>query len=53
MSKGAVEEDGFLGLMHVLLLMDDTVVLSTSREKCMEKFPVVLDYCHDNGMEIM
>ncbi len=49
MIKGAVEEDGFLGVMYVLLLMDGKVVLATSREKCLS---VVLDYCHEYGMEI-
>ena len=44
--------DGYLGWLHSLLLMDDTVLLATTREKCEEKFSVLLDFCHDFGMEI-
>lgn len=53
MIKGMVEKDGFLGLMYVLLLMGDTVVHATSREKSVEKLSLLLDYCHDCGMEII
>lgn len=52
MIEGAVEEEGFSGLKHVLLIMDDTVVLAISRQKCVKKLSDVLDYCHDYEMEI-
>ena len=52
MIKEAVPVDGFLGDLHALLLMDDTVILATSREMCINKFKVVLDYCEEYGMEI-
>jgi hypothetical protein len=44
--------DGFLGSLHTLLLMDDTVLLATSRQKLEEKLAIVLDYCKQNGMVI-
>ena len=50
--KAAVGEDGYLGAMHALLLMDDTVIFASSRRKCMQKFEVLLDFCKDTGMEI-
>lgn len=52
MIEGAVEEEGCSGLKHVLLLMDDMVVLATSRQKCLKKLSDVLDYFHDYEMEI-
>ena len=50
--KEAVPVDGFLGELHALMLMDDTVILATSREMCLNKFNAVLDYCENYGMEI-
>ena len=52
MIKDAVPVDGFLGDLHELLLMDDTVILATSREMCINKVKAVLDYCEEYGMEI-
>ena len=52
MIKGAIAHDGFLGMLHALLLMDDTVVLATSREMCERKLNVVVQYCNDFGMKI-
>ena len=37
MIKESVHNDGLLGRLHVLLLMDDTVIMATSREKCLKK----------------
>lgn len=50
--KERIGRDGFLGTMHTLLLMDDTVILSTSREMCIEKMGIMLDYCHSYGMVV-
>ena len=52
MIKGSFANDGFLGVLHALLLMDDTVLLATSREKCESKFRVVTQYCKEFGMLI-
>ena len=50
--KNAIANDGFLGFFHALLLMDDTVILATSRERCVAKFRIVLQYCNEYGMSI-
>ena len=52
MIKSAIANDGFLGMLHALLLMDDTVILATNRDMCLKKFKVVTQYCRDYGMEI-
>ena len=52
MMRRRLQQDGFLGLLHMLLLMDDTVLLATNREMCMEKLKVIVDYCEEFGMKI-
>ena len=52
MIKERVGPDGFLGELHALLLMDDTVILATSREMCLTKMNVLSQYCHEYGMQI-
>ena len=52
MIKEAVPLDGFLGRLHILMLMDDTVVMATNRDACLEKLDAVLRYCNEYGMEI-
>ncbi len=44
--------DGFLQWLHCLLLMDDTVLLATSRDICVRKFRVMVDFCSEYGMTI-
>jgi hypothetical protein len=34
------------------MLMDDTVILATSKERCMEKLNVLMDFCQHSGMII-
>ena len=41
-----------LGLLHVLLLMDDAVIMATSREMCLKKLEVVYEFCCESGMKI-
>ena len=41
MMKEKIATDGFLGTLHALLLMDDTVILATSRDMYIRKFRVV------------
>ena len=48
--KSPFDRDGFLGMLLVMLLMDDTVILATSRDKCREKFDSLLDFCQASGM---
>ena len=52
MIKEKVPTDGYLGNLHALMLMDDTVILATSRERCIDKLNAVLDYCDNYGMVI-
>ena len=52
MLKNAFTADGFLGALHALLLMDDTVILATNRQMCEAKLKVVIQYCKDYGMII-
>ena len=52
MLKNAINNDGFLGALHALLLMDDTVLLATNRDMCINKFKVVTQYCEEFGMSI-
>ena len=52
MIKEKVPFDGYLGDLHALMLMDDTVILATSREMCTDKFNTVLEYCENYGVLI-
>ena len=47
MLKQSCDTDGSLGALHPLMLMDDTVLLSTTRERSMKKFQIVQKYCVD------
>ena len=44
--------DGYLKWLHCLMLMDDTVILATSRANCVRKLQTLLDYCKEYNMEI-
>jgi len=44
--------DGFLSWLHVLVLMDDTVLLSTSRAGMSKKMSILLEFCNDYGMKV-
>ena len=52
MMRNSIAEDGFLGGLHALLLMDDTVIMATNRSSCEAKLKIVLKYCEDFGMSI-
>ena len=52
MLKDSCGQDGYLGWLHALLLMDDTVILATSREQCKKKVSILLDFCQTHGMKI-
>ena len=52
MLRDGIGTDGFLGGLHALLLMDDTVILATSRKMCLRKLKVLCQYCHECGMVI-
>ena len=44
--------DGFLDWLHLLMLMDDTVIFATSRERLCEKLKLLVDWCDQSGMVI-
>ena len=44
--------DGFLGQLHSLMLMDDTVILSTTKQAAMEKVRILLEFCEASGMKV-
>ena len=52
MIKRSVGNYGFLGLLLVLLLMDDAVIMATSREMYLKKLEVVYEFCCESGMKI-
>jgi len=44
--------DGFLQWLHCLMLMDDTVILATSRTMFKMKLKILEEYCREYGMII-
>jgi hypothetical protein len=52
MLKSKCEPDGFLGWLHSLMLMDDTVIMATSRERMEEKLGILNEFCDQSGMVI-
>ena len=45
------EDDGFLFWLHILVLMDDAVLLATTRERMLRKLRLLKNYCDDYGMK--
>ena len=50
MIKSRSPPDSFLSWLHVLMLMDDTIIFATSRKKLMEKLEILNEYCSEYGM---
>ena len=50
--KSTVDDDGFLNWLHMLMLMDDTVIFATSRERLCQKLDVLVQWCNKSGMVI-
>ena len=48
--KEQVGEDGYLGMLHALLLMDDTVILATYRIMCYRRLTIFSVSCTEYGM---
>ena len=48
----AFGNDSFLLDVHALMLMDDTVLLASTRKKMIEKFTSLMDFCKKYGMQI-
>ena len=52
MWKARCSPEPILGWLHCLMLMDDTIIFATSREKMMEKLQILDKYCVENGMRV-
>ncbi len=50
--KEGCGHDGFLKWLHILVLMDDTVLLATTRNNMIKKISLLQNYCHEYGMVI-
>ena len=50
--KSRCSNEPILGWLHSLMLMDDTILLATSREKIIEKVRLLHHYCEENGMKV-
>ena len=50
--KENCEDDGFLSWLHILVLMDDTVLLATTRERMLYKIGLMKTFCDDYGMKV-
>ncbi len=50
--KENCELDGFLSWLHLLILMDDTVLLLTSRVTMMRMLSILCQFCREYGMKI-
>ena len=46
----ALRNDSYLQDVHALMLMDDTVLLGSTRERIIEKFTVLMNFCEKYGM---
>ena len=47
-----VDNDGFLEDLHSLLMMDDSVIMATTKERFIEKINILIQFCEDQGMVI-
>ena len=45
-------DDGLLVWLHALMLMDDTVLLATSKDRLKEKLKCLQEYCDEYGMVV-
>ena len=52
MIKQGCPVDGFLSWLHVMVMMDDTVLLSTTKEGMVNKIKIMYDFCNSHGMSV-
>ena len=50
--KDNCKEDGLLSWLHILVLMDDTVLLATTREGMLHKIGLMKSLCDNYGMKV-
>ena len=48
----AFQNDGYLGALHILMLMDDTILFASTKENLVKKFGICQDFCEEYGMSI-
>ena len=47
-----VEYDSFLNDLHLMVLMDDTVLLGATRSMITKKFSILMEFCEKYGMAV-
>ncbi len=52
MIKNGAGIEGFLSWLRVLVLMDDTVLVATTRPNMIKKISIVQKYCDEYGMKM-
>ena len=52
MVKNSFNDDVFTGGVHILMLIDDTILLSTSKACLIRKFKKCQEFCKEYGMSI-
>ena len=50
--KNACPDDDYLADLHSLMLMDDTAIIATSRERLLLRFDALVEFCDKYGMVI-
>lgn len=50
MLNEGVEIDGFVSWLRILVVMDDTVLIATTRENIARKQRILRQYCNEYGM---
>lgn len=51
-TKEKCQPEGFLQWLHNLVMMDDTVLLSTNRDSMIRKLEITCQYCQEHAMII-
>ena len=50
--KDQCQPDGFLQWLHCLMLMDDTILLATTRTSALQKIRIMSAFCRSSGMKV-
>ena len=50
--KNACPEDDYLADLHSLMLMDDTAIIATSRDRLLQRFDALVEFCEKYEMVI-
>ena len=46
------QPDDYLGSLHSLMMMDDTILLASSRASALKKIRILNEFCSDSGMQV-